>query len=378
MYHLMNSIWEDESFFAPHDFIIAGAGLTGLWCALELKTKYPEAKISILEKEWIPTGASTRNAGFACFGSPSEMIHDAQIMGAEKMWEVVEMRYRGIQKIRQYFSDNEINFDACGGYECYTNNTFDIPKLENNLEWLNQGLQKITGKAKTFTFCNEKLNEFGLSDFDAMVQNEMEGGLHPGKLVQALTQKVHSLGVHIFSGTSLLKWKNANHEIVVQTSKNKLTTKRLILATNAFSNFLTEEKLVTPGRGQIILTSPIEGLPVSGTFHFNEGFYYFRNLGNRVLLGGGRNVDFASEETTVMETTGNIQHELENFLATYILHGRNYTIEKRWSGIMAFTPDKLPLVKTIDEGVVAVICCNGMGVALSPVIPELVIGELKL
>jgi gamma-glutamylputrescine oxidase len=374
----MNSIWEDESFYAPHDFVIAGAGLTGLWCAYELKQKFPGAKISILEKELISTGASTRNAGFACFGSPSEMLHDAGIMGAEKMWDIVAMRYEGIQKIRRVFSDEEINYETCGGFECFSNSTFQVPDLQNKLKWLNDGMLKVTGEADAFTMSSHKIKTFQFSEFDEMVENKLEGSLHAGKLVQVLMQKVQGMGVHIFSGTPVLKWKKTKDEINVLTPKNKIITKHLILATNAFTNSLTNEKMITPARGQIILTSPIKDLPVSGTFHFNEGFYYFRNLQNRLLLGGARNVDIPSEETTVMETTGNIQHELEHFLSTHILPGRNYTIEKRWSGIMAFTADKLPKVKAIDDGVIAVICCNGMGVALSPVMPQRVISLLEL
>ena len=49
---------------------------------------------------------------------------------------------------------------------------------------------------------------------------------------------------------------------------------------------------ITPARGQIIVTEPIDDLPWTGCHHFDEGFYYFRNIGNRVLLGGARNQDF--------------------------------------------------------------------------------------
>src|SRR5690242_8388342 len=111
------SIWEKESFFAKRDIIIVGAGLCGLWCAHHLKLKHPTLKILILDKGIIPSGASTRNAGFVCFGSPTELLHDAAIMGAERMWQIVAMRYKGIQKIKGCFGAAEINYEDCGGYE---------------------------------------------------------------------------------------------------------------------------------------------------------------------------------------------------------------------------------------------------------------------
>ena len=114
------SIWEQESFYAPQDFIIVGAGLAGLWCALELKINHPSASITILERGSIPTGASTRNAGFACFGSATELIADRDTMG-ETMWDVVAMRYKGINKIRKVFGDEVIEYTPCGGFECLSN-----------------------------------------------------------------------------------------------------------------------------------------------------------------------------------------------------------------------------------------------------------------
>jgi glycine/D-amino acid oxidase-like deaminating enzyme len=60
---------------------LQGSGFAGLWSALFLKKKHPEAKVTLLDRGLIPTGASTRNAGFACFGSLTELVHDAETMG---------------------------------------------------------------------------------------------------------------------------------------------------------------------------------------------------------------------------------------------------------------------------------------------------------
>src|SRR5690349_21736686 len=110
----MVSIWEKESFFAPQDVIIAGSGFVGLWSAFYLKKKNPKLRVSILDRGMIPTGASTRNAGFACFGSLSEVVHDAQTMGRDTMLELVEMRFRGLERIVRYFGKEAIDFELCG------------------------------------------------------------------------------------------------------------------------------------------------------------------------------------------------------------------------------------------------------------------------
>ena len=112
------SIWEKESFYADKDVIIIGSGFTGLWSAYELLKKNEKLKVAIVERGVIPEGASTRNAGFSCFGSPTELIFDAATMGEDSMWQLVEMRFKGLEKIRQHFSASALDYDPCGGYEC--------------------------------------------------------------------------------------------------------------------------------------------------------------------------------------------------------------------------------------------------------------------
>lgn len=364
-----NSIWEDESIFCRNDFLIIGGGLAGLWCAYELQLKYKQARILILERGAIPTGASTRNAGFACFGSPTEMIYDAAVMGEDKMWSTVEMRYKGILKIRKVFGDAVIDYDPCGGYECLKNE--QAAQVDERLNWLNKGMEAITGKEKCFNWSNEKLDRFGLKGFDKMIENDMEGGLHSGKLVLALQQYLQSKGVLILSGIEVLNVeKDANYYRVITTLNQTFTSTNLLYCTNAFGQQLLTGPVVTPARGQVIVTSPIEDLKFKGTFHYDEGFYYFRNVGNRVLLGGARNKSFETENTTAFDVTDIIQEELIRFISEHILPGKQFTITHQWSGIMGFTANKEPIVEKVDDNAYAVIACNGMGVALTPVIAE--------
>ena len=134
----MISIWEKESFFAPQDVVIVGNGFVGLWSAFYLKKKNPALKITIVDRGIIPTGASTRNAGFACFGSASELMYDSNTTGTDKMLELVEMRFRGLERIQKYFSKKEIDFDLCGGYELYDeNDSVTSEQIQKNIAYLN-------------------------------------------------------------------------------------------------------------------------------------------------------------------------------------------------------------------------------------------------
>ena len=297
------SFWEKESFFAPQDIIIVGSGFVGLWSALQLKLKNAASKITVLERGIIPTGASTRNAGFSCFGSPGELLGDAATTGEEKMWQLVEMRYKGLLEIRKHFSETAIDYDACGGYECFMQQSPDWNDCVTKMDWLNKGLQTITGEENLFKIADEKISQFGFKGFNHLIENRLEAGLQPGKLIQALLQKVQSMGVQVLTGIEVKSYQRHHHGIELQTAVSfnegdnfKFTTQQLLLCTNAFTQQLFPAVDIIPCRGQVLITEPIDHLSIKGTFHFDKGYYYFRNVGNRLLLGGARNKDFENEK----------------------------------------------------------------------------------
>jgi glycine/D-amino acid oxidase-like deaminating enzyme len=363
----MNSVWELDTFYRKRDIIIIGAGFSGLWTAISVKEKYPEKSVLIIERNAIPLGASTRNAGFACFGSLTEVIADSEKMGWEKTLELVTMRYDGLRKIQHYFKNSEINFELNGGYEIINNE-----KPLSRIEAVNEKLKPITGLDQTYTLKQNKIQEFGLGKSEFLIENPCEGSLHSGKLLQKLLEKCHELKIEFLFGTEVQHIEEADDVEVHLSTDLSVTADQLIYCTNAFtSKFLKEENIV-PARGQILLTEPIEGLKLKGTFHYDEGYYYFRNVGNRILLGGGRNQDFKTEETTDFETTEFLQNHLENFLREVILPYKDFKIALRWSGIMAMGEEKSPIVKQVSKRQFCAVRLSGMGVALAPKIGEMV------
>lgn len=370
------SIWEKQTIFAPQDVIIIGAGLMGMWSAIAMKAKYPSASISIVEKHPFPLGASTRNAGFACFGSVSELLYDEKINGTEQMLQIVEWRYLGIQKILQTFSSETIDYDACGGFECFSKSQYDTTQLPDQVHYLNKLLHPVI-HTNAYHLANDQMQEQGLKNFDALVANTQEGGLHSGKLVLALQQKCSALGIRILYGVAYQNWEKIADKILIETNFGKFYSTHLLFCTNAFTNKIIPN-WVQPARGQVLLTDPIEHLQLHGTFHFDEGFYYWRNLGNQLLIGGARNVNFEQEQTTELAITEDIQQTLEQFLYNHIDVPTPITIQQRWSGVMGFTPNKLPQIHSLNEQVHAVIACNGMGVALTPIMGEKVAQQIHL
>jgi glycine/D-amino acid oxidase-like deaminating enzyme len=330
------SVWEKESFYAPKDVIIIGSGLVGLWSAYYLKKQNPKLSVAIVDRGIIPTGASTRNAGFACFGSVTELQEDFKKMGEEKTLELVGMRFKGLQKMRKVLEGKDIDFELSGGYELITEeNNPGQEVLEEQIAVINKQLKQVIKTSQTFKFSDNKISDFGFKNVTHLLENKQEGYLHSGKLCQVLLQMVQSMGVIVFNGVEITHFEKIVDKMVLYTKQQvRFTTSRILICTNAFAKELLPKLDIIPARGQILLTTPIHGLKLNGTFHYDEGYYYFRNLGTRVLLGGARNKAIKEEATTEMDTSIKVQKELEHFLSHYILPGKEYAITDRWSGIM--------------------------------------------
>lgn len=405
------SVWEQSTYFAPKDLVIVGCGFVGLWTAYEAIQKNPKLNITILERGVIPSGASTRNAGFSCFGSVSELMYDVQLMGEAAMLETVKMRYDGLQRIQKVFKAREIDYNQWGGYELFegkkhvkdkkgkapksnkgasneTSELYDISKLENDIAYLNKILApalktpKKNGKyLPIYTNASKDIKKLGFQGIEALAFNQMEGQLNSAKLVLALQKAVQAKGVQILFSTEVKKFKPHKKGVTITTNLDApLETKQFIICTNGFAKQLMPSLDVVPARGQVFVTAPIKDLKFKGCFHFDEGYYYFRNLGNRLLLGGARNADFKNEKTYSLDTSDSIQKVLEQFMMERILPkgSKKPKIELRWSGTMGMGKIKKPIIEQLQPNVYCAVRMSGMGVAIAPIVAQKALKLMKL
>lgn len=355
------SYWERESFLEKRDYIIVGSGIVGLTCALELKQLNPQASITILEKGFLPAGASTKNAGFTCFGSPSELLDDLNHLNTEDVFKLVENRVNGLAKLRRIVGDKNMEYKEYGSYELYKDTEL-YHKCMDNLEYLNKQLKPIFNQ-NTFEIFTKPKN-FGLAKESLLIKNVFEGQLNTGLMMKNLITLATKAGVEILNGFTVTNIAKINEGWKVLGKQTSIETKKLILCNNAFASKLLPELDVKPARAQVLITKPIKNLKIKGCFHMDRGYYYFRNVANRVLLGGGRNLDFKAEETFDMSTSVKIQEHLKALLKTKILPNQEFEIEHSWSGIMGMGNSKTTLLKQLDESLFCAIRLGGMGVAL--------------
>ncbi len=114
------SYWEYKTWLSNIDYTIIGSGIVGLNCALRLAERFPGARIVVLEKGILPQGASTKNAGFACFGSISEVLADLETHTEEEVQRLVRKRWEGMQVLRTILGDDKIGFQNFGGHELFS------------------------------------------------------------------------------------------------------------------------------------------------------------------------------------------------------------------------------------------------------------------
>lgn len=373
------SYWEQRSFLTGFDVIIIGSGIVGLSAAINLSKKNTKLNIGILEAGFLPSGASTKNAGFACFGSVSEALAEIESAGIYNFLQLVEWRWKGLEKLRKNLGDGAIDFQQYGGYEIFSEGEKEqASRSISQIENLNSLLGPVIGKHDIYAVNDAKIAEFGFAGVAGIIENKYEGQIDTGKMMRALIMKAAGLGVQIFNNCLVLQTNQEGNGHTLETNQGNIKARAVIVATNAFANQLLPELDVTPGRGQVMVTEPLNNLKLKGTFHYNAGYTYFRNIENRVLLGGFRDLDLAAEQTTVPGLTDVVQTALEKLLHETILPGQTPKIEYRWSGVMGFGPELKPIVQEVRPKLYCAVRCSGMGIAMGSLLGEQVADLVSL
>ena len=369
----MLSYWEKQSFL-QYDHIIIGSGIVGLSTALSLRERQPNASILVMERGILPTGASTKNAGFACIGSLTEVLEDLKIMSESEVLSLVEYRMKGLEKLRHRLGDNNIGYAENGSYELISEH--ELIALDQ-FYTINDMLRPLL-KKNAYSRADHMISEFGFNKglVKHVLQNNAEGELDTGKMMKALIKLCVESDIEIKTGADVIRVLEEGNEVKVFIDHKHLaqhitfSCRQLAICTNAFTNHLIPGLDIQPGRGQVLITQPIPGLKIKGIFHFDKGFYYFREVDGRILFGGGRNLDFTGERSETLSYNELILADLLEKLDTMILPDTHYEIDYAWTGIMAFGNDKFPIVAAHSRNIFLGVRMGGMGVAMGSEVGE--------
>jgi gamma-glutamylputrescine oxidase len=366
------SFWETVSFYAPADFAVIGSGIVGLHAALGLRRARPDARIVVLEAGQIPAGASIKNAGFACFGSMTELMDDlSKGASEEEVFGLAQRRYRGLLRLRENLGDEALGYEPLGGYEIFTDRDA-FGACVDRLEEFNRRMQDSIGLEGVYRVVDAAtLKGLGFQGVCGAIWNRAEGQIHTGRAMTALVRLVRSAGIEILNTFGLCDWHESETDVRLYSHQGPtIRAAQVLFCTNGYTRQLLPELDVQPARNQVLITEEIPGLPLRGSFHYEEGYYYFRNVGNRILLGGGRHLDPKTENTMEDALTDRIQKAQQELLETVILPGRNPPVAQRWTGILGLGERKKPIVQRISPRMAVAVRMGGMGVAIGSLVGE--------
>ena len=363
------SYWEKKTYFSTTDFIVIGAGIVGYSTALYLREKHPEASILILERGYLPSGASSKNAGFACFGSISEFVDDMKDMSFDEVVNLGVRRFRGIEKLVKNYSEDVLKLDWNGGHELFfeedKESFIECCKL---VEKFNDAFDSKIG-LRPYTVSTH--SEFqGILNLVGVISNKYEGGLNTGAMLRAMVDRALKTGVKVFNGVEVHGFQANGNKMQVETSVGIWKSRRLAFCISSFHAHLFEELEMKTKRNQVIVTMPIPDLKLNGTFHHQEGYNYFRNIDGRILMGGMRHMFPKTESTDVQGNTDEVIASLLDFVQQKIHTTSAVEIDLAWSGILGVGQDERPVVTEAQENVFVGARLGGIGVAIGSLIGE--------
>jgi len=361
----MISYWEKEYWYPKFDVVIVGSGIVGLTAALSLSKVAPSMKIALIERAELPMGASTKNAGFACFGTIGELLDDLKVQSRDEVVETVRMRWTGLELLKSNVPLQAMDYHNQGGYEMISDESQFVTYLEQ-LDRINDILEEATGHIRII---NEKSIESPDCFYHKAFFNPYESQLNPARMIAFLLERVKSAGVTIINGMEVMDYEAGSEIHVIGRSGMHIRTSKLLLCTNAFTNRIFDAGDIIPARNQVLLSNKLNDLPWKGCYHYDRGYVYFRDIDGRILLGGARNIDPEAETTDNFGPNKKVEDHLEELLKN-ICPEHEISVEYRWSGIIATGNSKKPIIRKVDDNIVAAVRLGGMGVAIGSHVGE--------
>ena len=229
------SFWENKTWFQDIDFAIIGSGIVGLSCAIQLRESHPNAKIVIFERGMLPSGASTKNAGFACFGSLSEIIDDLKTHTQDEVVALITERVEGLKLLRNTLGDNTIDYQQRGGYELFTkNDTLLYQECVEQMSKVNNLLKPIF-KEDVFSVIKDPFHFGNINE--SLIVNKFEGQIDTGKMMRALLKKAAENDILILNTTHVTDIQQNEQDATLTISEiGKVTVKNVCIATNHTSD----------------------------------------------------------------------------------------------------------------------------------------------
>ena len=353
------------------EWLIIGAGYTGLSAARKLGQLYPNQKIILVDSQLAGEGASSRNSGYLVDTTLNDgFTSNKELDNYKKKTDIYDL---GIQVVKKFINEHQVDCDwnECGKY-------FASSKIEDDkiLRNFSDTLSKLDFKHDLLSN-TELFKRLGTNFYNVALHTKGGILLHPGKLVRAMID-VLPKNVCLYENSSLLNW-DKNQDIINCNFKNgKIKTKKIIFSTNGFlkslgikSNYnfpitltasmtrtLTEEEFKSIGEPKEWGVLPVR--PMGATIRMTKD--------KRILIRNTAEVHnpfkmskFDLQKRSISQRIG-IKKRFPQL--------SDDIIQSSWSGIVSRTRNSSQIFEKIDNNVFAAGCYNGSGIGVGTLFGE--------
>lgn len=332
------------------DILIIGGGLLGAsTCYWLTRNGY---SVTLLERTMPAFGATGRNGGFVSIGADEPYADAITHLGHKTARTILQVTLDNRTLLRQVIQKENITCDYREPGHIHlslTQQDLDVSTRSSLVLQQDGVATTILEPAQLQAFIRTSI---GPKIVGAMF-NPHGGLVHPTKLVHGLLAAAQRYGANIVKAEAQQLHREKD-DTLVQTNIGNISAKRILVATNAWIARLLPQlqSVIVPVRGQVLAYKPVPpvfstgvGVNLSGT-----GEYWQQAPDGTIVIGGCRTATEGHDiGIDISEPTMPVQNALEQVFPELFPQLSGLPVSQRWAGLMAFTPDQLPIADTIDE-----------------------------
>ena len=353
------------------DWLIVGAGYTGLSAARKLSELHPNKRIIIIDAQFAGEGASGRNSGYLVDTTLNDgFTSNKELSNYKKKTDIYQL---GIEVVKKFIKGYQVDCDwnEAGKYFASSNNK-DQKILTNFGKTLSQlGFE--------YNLLNKKeLNKrLGTNFYNLGLYTKGGILLHPGKLVRSMIDTLAE-NVDLLEQSQLLEWKKRTNSVCCKFKKYEIITKNIIFCTNGFLKSLGIK---------MNYNFPLT-LTASMTRQLNNN--EFKSIGEPKEWGVlpvrpmGATVRMTKDKRILIRNTAEVHNPFKMNNGELKKRSLNQKIgikkrfptlpddiiESSWSGIVSRTRNSSQIFEKIDNNVFAAGCYNGSGIGVGTLFGE--------
>ena len=355
------------------DVCVVGGGYAGLSAALHLARA--GKRVVLLEADRLGWGASGRNGGQVHVGMRREQEWLEQHLGADDARELWRIALDARAHLDWLMEDQGAACDFTPGYLHVDHRAGYVRHTQAHVDHLREryGYDPIR-----FVDKDEARHLVGSSGYHGGLLDMRGGHLHALNFALGIANVAASAGAALHALSRAISLERKGDRWTVRTPRGSVTANRVVLACNGYLRGLQPkvEQRVMPINNYVAVTAPLgeeraQAIVRNGYAVSDSRFvvYYFRiTPDHRLLFGGGENYSYR------------FPADIAGFVRKHILaifpQLADVAIDHAWGGTLAITPNRLPFVREVEPGMIAVGGFSGLGVVMAPYVGKLVADAL--